>query len=248
MIAADTMPRELLKDRIAKTLTRRIAGGIYPVGSFLPGEMELMKTEGVSRFTIRAALSQLERHGLIKRTPHTGTQVISRGSAQGFNQQLGSVSDLGRLAEHHRRKLLGVQETVISRERAAKIHCRPGETMIRFTMIREGSKEGDLPIAWTSEYVDRSLQQLVTEAPLHPDKLMMELITAVYGITCAEIRQTIEAAALPAEPAHFLRAEEGSPALRILRRYMNARGDVILTTVSYHPGDRYAFNLNVRSE
>lgn len=60
-----TMTRVLLKDRLAHKLTRAIASGLYPVGTLLPGEMELMKREGVSRFTVRAALAQLERHGLI---------------------------------------------------------------------------------------------------------------------------------------------------------------------------------------
>ena len=77
------MTRVLLKDRLAHKLTRAIASGLYPVGTLLPGEMELMKREGVSRFTVRAALAQLERHGLIRRTPHVGTRVISRGSTQG---------------------------------------------------------------------------------------------------------------------------------------------------------------------
>lgn len=48
------------------------------------------------------------------------------------------------------------------------------------------------------------------------------------------------------EAAKNLRAEMGAPCLRILRRYVSAHGKVILTTVSYHPADRYAFNLNVR--
>lgn len=49
-----TMARVLLKDRLAHKLTRAIASGLYPVGTLLPGEMELMKREGVSRFTVRA--------------------------------------------------------------------------------------------------------------------------------------------------------------------------------------------------
>ena len=51
------MARVLLKDRLAHKLTRAIASGLYPVGTLLPGEMELMKREGVSRFTVRAALA-----------------------------------------------------------------------------------------------------------------------------------------------------------------------------------------------
>ena len=120
------MARVLLKDRLAHKLTRAIASGLYPVGTLLPGEMELMKREGVSRFTVRAALAQLERHGLIRRTPHVGTRVISRGSTQGFGQQLSTLSDLGRLASNNKRRILKIEEVVISKERADRIHAVPG--------------------------------------------------------------------------------------------------------------------------
>ena len=243
-----TMTRVLLKDRLAHKLTRAIASGLYPVGTLLPGEMELMKREGVSRFTVRAALAQLERHGLIRRTPHVGTRVISCGSTQGFGQQLSTLSDLGRLASNNKRRILKVEEVVISKERADQIHAVPGETMIRFTMVRVGERAGEPPVAWTSEYVSRDRQELVTEAPAHPDILMIELIQSVYGDTCAEVRQTIEATKLPAEPAEALHAKEGEPALRILRRYFDPKGKVILITVSYHPGERYAFNLTIESK
>ena len=227
------MARVLLKDRLAHKLTRAIASGLYPVGTLLPGEMELMKREGVSRFTVRAALAQLERHGLIRRTPHVGTRVISRGSTQGFGQQLSTLSDLGRLASNNKRRILKIEEVVISKERADRIHAVPGETMIRFTMVRVGERAGEPPVAWTSEYVSRDRQELVTEAPAHPDILMIELIQSVYGDTCAE---------------EALHAKEGEPALRILRRYFDPKGKVILITVSYHPGERYAFNLTIESK
>ena len=138
-----TMTRVLLKDRLAHKLTRAIASGLYPVGTLLPGEMELMKREGVSRFTVRAALAQLEHH----RTPHVGTRVISRGSTQGFGQQLSTLSDLGRLASNNKRRILKIEEVVISKERADQIHAVPGETMIRFTMVRVGERAGEPPVA-----------------------------------------------------------------------------------------------------
>lgn len=31
-----------------------------------------------------------------------------------------------------------------------------------------------------------------------------------------------------------------------MRNYVDESGEILLSTVSYHPGDRYAFNLNAR--
>lgn len=240
------MARELLKDRLAEKLIDGITAGRWPVGSLLPKELELVEREGVSRHTVRAALEKLERLGLILRTPHVGTRVVSRGRAQTFDQELSTLSDLGRLAAHNPRRILDIREVVVSRELAQRIQCTPGDTLIRFSMIRTSAKKGAPPIAWTSEYVERDWTELVTEAPKRPEKLMIELIGELYGKTCVEVRQMIEATLLPEEAAANLRAPVDSPCLRILRRYVTARGKTLLTTVSYHPADRYAFNLTVR--
>ena len=218
------MARELLSDRLAQRLIRRIKTGKYAVGDFLPSEPDLVRQEELSRSTVRAALAELEKNGMIVRTPHVGTRVVSKGKGQNFDQSLSTLSDLGRLASKNPREIIDVRECVVSRELAEKIHCPPGETYIRFSMIRLGATPEDPPIAWTTEYVDRSWQDLIAEAKKAPDHLMT----------------------LTEEAAKNLRAETVAPCLLILRRYVSAHGKVILTTVSYHPADRYAFNLNVR--
>lgn len=238
--------RELLQDVLADKLIEGINSGRWPVGSLIPKEMELVAQEGVSRHTVRAALKKLELLGLIERTPHVGTRVLATRRTQSFDQELSTLSDLSRLATHNPRRIQDIREVVVSRELAERIQCPPGEILIRFSMIRTGAKHGEPPIGWTSEYVDRSMQELVTEAPKQPGKLMIELIAELYGKKCVEVRQTIEATTLGEEPAQNLGAPVGSPCLRIFRRYVTARGKTLLVTVSYHPADRYAFNLNVR--
>lgn len=97
------MTRELLKDKLTEKLIEGISSGRYPVGSLLPKELQLVESEGVSRHTVRAALAKIERLGLIQRTPHVGTRVVSRGRVQTFDQELSTLSDLGRLAASYPR-------------------------------------------------------------------------------------------------------------------------------------------------
>lgn len=240
------MKRELLQDKLAAKIIEGIRCGQYPVGSLLPKELELVESEKLSRFTVRAAMKKLEVNGFIRRTPHVGTRVISTGKGKSFDQQLSSFSDLDRLASHNPREILDVREFVVSKELAPKIGYPPGETLIRFSMVRQGAKPEDPPIAWTSEYVDRRWQKLVVEAPKHPDLLMIELACREFHKKCVEVRQTVEATLLTDEAAKNLKAKTGTPALRIFRRYIDDHGHLILTTVSYHPADRYAFNLDVK--
>jgi len=55
----------------------RIAGGEYPVGSLLPKEVELSRTYGASRHTMREALRRLSEAGMVLRRRRAGTEVIA---------------------------------------------------------------------------------------------------------------------------------------------------------------------------
>lgn len=240
------MTRELLYRKLAEKWIRAISTGVHPVGTLLPSEQELMKIEGVSRHTVRADLKILEQYGLIKRTPHVGTTVISRGALLSFNRQLSTLSDLDRLAERNPRKLLDIREAVLERPLSDELGRPAGDVCIHFSMIRTGSADGAPPIAWTTEYVRRDWIELIRAAKDFPHLLMIELIERLFRKRCTEVRQVIEARALPEEGARHLNATTGSPALRIVRNYVDESGEILLSTVSYHPGDRYAFNLNAR--
>lgn len=76
--------KELLWVQLARDLAYAIATGRYPVGTLLPKELDICRKTGLSRHTVRAALDHLQRTGLIKRTPHVGTEVVARGAARGF--------------------------------------------------------------------------------------------------------------------------------------------------------------------
>lgn len=195
---------------------------------------------------MRAAFAQLEHLGVIDRRPHIGTRVIAKPKLEVFDQRLSSYADLTRLADRNPRHIVDIREEVVSRELAKKIQCPPGETFIRFAMVRLGTKPGDPPIAWTTEYVSRHWQPLIEAAKASPETLMIDLIARVCGERCVEIQQVVEATVVSEEAAGPLKAKPGEPCLRIFRRYLNAKGRCILRTVSYHPADRYAFMLTLR--
>lgn len=56
-------------------MTHRILQREYPVGEALPAESELSKAYGVSRITMRRALSRLQKDGVIERTRGRGSFV-----------------------------------------------------------------------------------------------------------------------------------------------------------------------------
>lgn len=63
---------ESAADRVRKSILR---GDVAP-GSSLPGERDLAETLGVSRLTLRSAISRLEAEGLVQPVHGSGTRVL----------------------------------------------------------------------------------------------------------------------------------------------------------------------------
>src|SRR6476660_2727081 len=85
--------------RVADDLTKRIGSGRYPVGGYLPTEMELCRQYSISRHTVREALRQLRDAGLISRRRRIGTEVVARTPKASYRKPTNSIGDLLQYAE-----------------------------------------------------------------------------------------------------------------------------------------------------
>jgi DNA-binding GntR family transcriptional regulator len=71
-------PRRSLRHSIADLLRERVVAGEFGAGDRLPSEPELARELGVSRSSLRAAITLLEEDGLVWRRHGSGTYVTDR--------------------------------------------------------------------------------------------------------------------------------------------------------------------------
>lgn len=107
--------------RLADDLTRGITNGDYPLDSYLPTEMELCEKYNVSRYTVRLALADLTRMGLIKRWPRLGSKVVSVGFDETYAHTYTSFADIDGLSSTHKRVVQGTQECVVDHVLAKRL-------------------------------------------------------------------------------------------------------------------------------
>ena len=69
--------------RLGETIRRRINEGVYPLGSQLPTELEMVNEFNVSRMTVSKGLTELIEAGIIKRIRGKGTFVCSQKFERG---------------------------------------------------------------------------------------------------------------------------------------------------------------------
>ena len=82
--AVDTAGRPPLYQQLQALLCDRIDSGVYEPGGTLPSESELIREHSLSRITVRRAIAELQREGLVVTRQGAGTFVAdaSRSSVQ----------------------------------------------------------------------------------------------------------------------------------------------------------------------
>jgi DNA-binding GntR family transcriptional regulator len=65
------------------------------------------------------------------------------------------------------------------------------------------------------------------------------MIADSYGVIASEVHQTVAATVIQTAFAKALDAEAGSPALEVIRRYLDAHGRLFEISESTHPAGRY---------
>ncbi|QNN58883.1 FadR family transcriptional regulator [Diaphorobacter ruginosibacter] len=80
---ASTGSAQAVAGNTARVIREWIESGVYPVGSLLPSQRELSDRLGVSRTSLREALSTLQGLGLVMSRPGKGVYVTQAPEVQG---------------------------------------------------------------------------------------------------------------------------------------------------------------------
>ena len=234
--------------QVARDLTEGITNGRFQVGSLLPTELELGEHYGVSRHTVRAAIRELQELGLVSRRKKVGTRVEAASPSRGYRQSLASVEDLVQFGAAHTRVVREIKDVVADRALARELGCAPGTPWLRISSLRMNGQPGAAPIGWTDVYVDAAYADLRDVVRESPHVLISDLIESRYGRRVVEIRQDVQASLVPAKLAPELEVEAGTPALRIVRHYIDPVGEAVEISVTVHPADRFTFSLRLRRD
>lgn len=91
--------RVTLSAQIVEQMEQCMEDGIWHVGEKIPSEAELMETFGVSRNTIREAVSSLAYAGILRSIPGDGTYVLSKNRLEAAFQERMKLAHLSEILE-----------------------------------------------------------------------------------------------------------------------------------------------------
>lgn len=240
---ADSLP---LYQRLAQALRAEIAAGTHPVGTVLPTEIELCERHAVSRHTVREALRLLVDQGLIERRQGAGSRVIAATPPVAYVHTIRSLSELFSYTRDTALDVAEARMVTLAEADTAETGCPAGSRWLRITGLRWTADRRET-VCHVTVLAHARFAGLLADAgdqagPIHA------LIEARSGERVEEAVQQVSAAPLPAAAARALGIRGGAPALRIVRRYLDASGGAMMVAVNWHPGDRFAYTIHLHRD
>ncbi len=150
--------------QIIDTLRREISEGIYPAGSRLPSERELVERFNVSRLTVREALIGLEILGLAE--PRQGAGVFATG-ADAATDAAGEDLDIGPMELTEARRIVETQAAALAAQVATPDQIAAMEQSL---LDMESEESIDKSREWQA---DRAFHLMIAQASQNRVLVMM---------------------------------------------------------------------------
>lgn len=227
------IPGNLLHRQLFLVLRDQITRGMYPSGALLPKEDELCELFGVSRITVRRAVSDLEQLGLVKKQQGRGTFVCE---PKGDKRLGASVSFLDALTKTSRdtvAKVLLVETQRAPGPIALQLRLDAGAQAIHAVRLRSAN---NVPLVLTDAWVPEYLGKHVTRSELRKRPLFQILLAE--GIAFGRVVQEVTAVAADPNMAGLLATDVGSPLLRITRVVYDERKRPVQHLTAYVSPER----------
>jgi GntR family transcriptional regulator len=228
-------PGTTVHGQIEDWLAGQIAGGALAPGDRLPAEKELAAWFGVSRMTLRHALAELARRGLVTRTAGRGggTFVAAAKLEQDLTTLAGFSEQLRRHGMEAGARVLSARFRLAGPAAAAALGLGSDDPVYEVRRVRLGDGR---PIA-----LERSLFPAARFPGLLEFRLdgsLYELIEVKFGLRPHRAREVLEPVTAGVREAEALEVAEGAPLMQVERIAYARSGEPLEFARDLFRGDR----------
>ncbi len=223
--------------QIKEVIKERIKANIYPVDTLIPSENVLSQEFSVTRATIRSALMELKKQGLIRTEKGKGSVVCNPAIEQSLLRFYSFSRDFKKSSFNSKTTIIEKREIPAPWDIAEKLALNENEGVFEITRLR-----------WFNEY-PMIIETAFVPAKLFPgllshnleEKSIYDLIEYRYGIKIKKAKEYISPKAADVEEANYLGIEAGAPVFFTERTTIAADQRAIEIRRSIIRGDKYTF-------
>ena len=230
--------RKTVVDEVADGVRARILGGALVAGTDLPAERELCEELGVSRLTLRAAITRLEGEGLLLPRHGAGTRVLdyretgglelvgylARHSLEGGRVPVALLADL---LEVRRSLAVEVVGLVAERASASELVMLRAHVAQQATLIAEPARLMAADLGFARKLV-RATHNLALELLFNTIVRQIEGQPGIESAFMAEPRRTL---ATYGRMLDFVEARDARGARKMTRRLLDRLDERVLEVV-----------------
>jgi GntR family transcriptional regulator len=232
-----------LYHQIEQLIRHRVAKNQYPPGSQIASEHELCRELKVSRITVREALRELVREGLLVKVQGKGTFVSPDASAP-----LPPIKYTGALEDIYERVLrLDVVDVEIIRvpvpAALRQLLCVP-EDEHELTCIKRLRHINDEPFSFTVNYLPVAIGDRIRKEDLYSAPLMA-ILESDIKIPILRAAETVEAAPADPEVSSRLRIPVLYPVMHVTRTMYTEEDKPFEVVETFYRADKYKYSVSL---
>ena len=231
--------KQPLYDQLVDLLSDKIQNEMHP-GDALPSERDLAETYGLSRTTVRLAMSELEELGLVTRKHGKGTFVSSvlrdTTDLMGTYSFTDQMRSLGRVPHT---EVIDFEVREASKFVAQNMDLRLGEAVFRMRRLRTAD---GVPMMLERTYMPVKVFDGLTQRMVET-KSLYEIVEQDFRMKIKTAEEAFGARAARPDEARLLKIDEDAPVLHLVRTTYNSKNVVIEYTRSVARADMFEYKI-----
>jgi len=229
-----------LHAQVRETIRRRVLDGTYPPHSQMPSESQMMVAFGVSRITIRQALNDLQKEGVIFKVAGKGSFVAKPKAFQHLSRLEGFGEAMTPSGYETFSRVLSLRMVPASEVVAHRLKLKVEQPVYEIQRLRYLNRE---PISVDVSYFPPVIGERLAQEDLATRDIFAILENDLgHALTHADVQ--IEAISATETLARQLGTPEASPLLRIERLTYAGKQPVDFEFL-YYRGDAFQYRLRI---
>lgn len=228
----------LLRDE----LRERILDGRLQPHDKLPSESELTQRHGVSRITVRQALNDLQKEGLIVKLHGKGAYVSHPKVAQSLNRLQGLSEALSLQGQAVSSQRLSMKRLKAPDAVARQLQLEADTEVYELTTLRYLDRE---PLSVNCSYLPQPIGEKLARIDISSRDLI-DLFEHELGIPVQQAQLEISARRASAREARSLKIEPGDPVLQVERVLCGGDAQRLQCETAVYRADAFSYKLNLQ--
>jgi GntR family transcriptional regulator len=230
-----------LYNQIRELLRTRILDGTYTPLSRMPSESELCELFNVSRITIRQALNDLQKEGLIFKIHGKGTFVAKPKTYQNISSLQGLAESLAHQGYEVINQIQSIQYFGAPPKVAERLALSRSDEVAEIKRVRLVNRE---PVSLEVTYVPALIGRQLAKADLVTRDTFL-ILENDLGLALGHADLAIDAILAESELTQALNIEQGTPIMRIERLTHTEDGMPLDFEYLYYRGDAFQYRLRI---